>query len=115
MARELSELQRSATAPVAPEEQFGLPDQVRRGRAPDQVADKPASLQKLVATVEKVSQNAEGQAVMQLANGQVWEQTAQVTGFYVNPGESVTITPGALKSFWVRVDSRPPARVRRQR
>jgi hypothetical protein len=115
MARELARLQTSAPPAAKPEDEFGLSERERRKQVEERAPERPAKLQKLVAAVDRVSSDAAGLAVIELANGQVWRQTEQVNGFYINSGESVTITPGALTSFWVKVDSRPPAHVRRVR
>ena len=115
MARELARLQTSAPPALKPEDEFGLSERVRRNQAEERAPERQAKLQELVAAVDKVSSDAAGLAVIELANGQVWRQTELVNGFYINSGDSVTITRGALTSFWVRVDSRPPAHVRRVR
>jgi hypothetical protein len=118
MARELAHQvsqPQTGSPPPNPEAEFGLTARVRRKPVEEPASERPAMLRKLVAAVAKVSSNAAGRAVFELANGQVWEQTQDVAGFYLNSSDSVTITAGALKSYWASVDSRPPVRVRRVR
>ena len=48
-----------------------------------------------------------------LNNGQVWEQAESRTGFWQQPGQTVTITPGVLGSFFLTDDQHQRVRVKR--
>jgi hypothetical protein len=53
--------------------------------------------------------------VITLDNAQVWEQTEPRPSFSMSRGATVTITMGALGSFWLEVDSHNATRVKRVR
>jgi hypothetical protein len=72
-------------------------------------------LKQLVMEVTSVSQRPQGELVIEIANGQVWVQTEKKAGTFIKPGEQVTITAGALGSFFLSTQSGRTTRVRRVR
>jgi hypothetical protein len=67
------------------------------------------------AHVASVSQRAGGYGVYQLDNGQIWVQTETRSDFHVQPGVDVTVSTGALGSFWISTDAHHATRVKRVR
>jgi hypothetical protein len=94
-------------------DEFGREEEVRR-KAREREAQDPSRLQRLEAQVTAVSQRPLGD-IIELDNGQVWEQTEKKTTVLLKPGEKITITPGALGSFFMTGESRRTIRVRRVR
>src|SRR5690242_912497 len=64
-------------------------------------APKPSKPQPLVASVSSVKQYTASEVRVTLNNGQVWQQTEARTGFWLEPGQTVTIIPGVLGSFFL--------------
>lgn len=97
-----------------PEAEVGLDAQQRRKLHPERAepAKQAAAIQ---ATVLQVTERGPRIAAFELDNGQVWQQTEAVAGLWVKPQETVSITSGALGSFWLRSADGHVARVRRVR
>jgi len=76
-------------------------------------APKPPKAQPLVASVSSVKQYTASEVRVTLANGQVWQQTEARTGFWLQAGQTVTITPGVLGSFFLTDDQHQRVRVKR--
>ena len=74
---------------------------------------KPPKPQPLVAAVSSVKQYTASEVRVTLNNGQVWEQAESRTGFWLQPGQTVTITPGVLGSFFLTDDQHQRVRVKR--
>lgn len=106
--------QAAPAAPLVAEEQqtFGLsPEAVRKLKNPN--ARAAAAKPKLAAKLSHVSVLADSHLLFTLDNGQIWEQTEIRAGFSAAAGDSVTIEPGALGSFWLSVSAKRATRVRR--
>ena len=76
-------------------------------------APKPPKPQPLVAAVTSVKQYGASEVRVTLENGQVWQQTESRSDFWLRPGETVTITPGVLGSFFLMDDQHQRIRVKR--
>jgi hypothetical protein len=115
--------QRAADAPAAvpappqltPEQKFGLStDQVQRQEeARGAVAAQPPSVTRVQTRVLQVSGSSAGRALFTLENGQTWRQTEIQSSFSLRPGDQVTLSKGALGSFWISTGPHNSARVER--
>ncbi|MEP7242547.1 MAG: hypothetical protein ABI885_02565 [Gammaproteobacteria bacterium] len=76
-------------------------------------APPPPVVAKLQAHVTKLAEQTGGKLVFTLDNGQVWRQSESTPPPNIKQGETVTITPGALGSFWLVGESRRSIRVKR--
>ncbi len=101
----------ATTSPLSAEERFGLSEQQARKK---EDVEEPPKLERLTATVAELARRPQGKFVMRLDNGQVWVQK-QAEPFTVKPGDTVTIKPGALGSFFMSTASGEFTRVARER
>jgi hypothetical protein len=92
---------------------YGLQGSQLRKAQGRENAPKPPKLQPLVAAVSSVKQYTASEVRVTLNNGQVWEQAESRTGFWLEPGQTVTITPGVLGSFFLTDDQHQRVRVKR--
>jgi D-lyxose ketol-isomerase len=76
-------------------------------------APKPPKAQPLVASVSSVKQYNASEVRVTLTNGQVWQQAESRTGFWLEPGQTVTISPGVLGSYFLTNDQHQRVRVKR--
>jgi hypothetical protein len=67
--------------------------------------DVKDALQSVTSDVTRVQKNAMGGLVLTLANGQVWQQNDGQT-LFLDEGDSVTITRGALSAFYLTRDGK---------
>jgi hypothetical protein len=116
--REIAEIRKQnpqAPASVAPtaEQRFGLSDKqvLELGAAPAQ-APTPTALRAHVVSVPRYPIERQ---VFVLDNAQTWQQIELDTDFTVRIGQEVTISKGALGSFWLSADSHRATRVKRIR
>jgi hypothetical protein len=95
----------NAPSPIAltPEQKFGLSN----GSSPTPTA--------VHAHVVSVSQYMYERQVFVLDNAQSWQQIELDPDFKARDGQEVTISSGALGSFWLSTDSRHRTRVKRIR
>ncbi len=100
-----------ASAPLSPEERFGLNEAQARKK---EDLEEPPELDRLTATVTAVALGPQGELVLTLGNGQVWVQR-QAASLQVNVGETVTIRKAALGSYMMSTASGRATRVRRTR
>jgi hypothetical protein len=108
----------AATQPAAPPvtteaDEFGLSGELARKRREER-KEKPAPTE-LRAAVSKVSTKPYGEYVIELDNGQVWEQPEKKSSFSIKAGDTVRITPGAMGSYFLLSDSGGSTKVRRVR
>jgi hypothetical protein len=96
------------------EDEFGVSGDLARKRTAAQKSTE-APLQELHATVASVKQKPYGELVMELDNGQVWEQPERKLTFLIKEGERITIKQHKLGSFFLTTDSGATSRVRRVR
>ena len=94
-----------APAPAArtPEQAFGLSSK-------QVLAPAPA---KLHAHIVSVSHSAADRQVFVLDNAQTWQQIELDPDFTVHMGQEITLSKGALGSYWLAVDSHRATRVKR--
>jgi hypothetical protein len=100
-----------ATPAVADE--FGMTEELRRKRNPGQA--KPDEPQELRAQVVSVARRQGDALRVELDNGQVWIETEHKAGLVVSKGDTVTIKPGLLGSYFLALDSGVGSRVKRVR
>ena len=67
--------------------------------------DVKDALQSVTSDISRVQKNAMGGLVLTLANGQVWQQNDGQT-LFLDEGDSVTITRGALSAFYLTRDGK---------
>jgi hypothetical protein len=79
--------------PPSEEEKFGFEFDVKD------------ALQSVTSDVTEVRKNAKGGLVLTLANGQIWQQSDGQT-LFMDEGDSVTITRGALSAFYLTRDGK---------
>ena len=77
----------------SPEEEFGFEFDVKD------------ALQSVTSDITEVRKNAKGGLVLTLANGQVWQQSDGQT-LFLDPGDNVTISRGALSAFYLTKDGK---------
>ena len=102
-----------APAPASEVDEFGLSGELARKRREER-KEKPAPTE-LRAAVSRVSKKPYGEYVIELDNGQVWEQPEKKSSFEIKPGDTIRITPGAMGSYFMLVDSGGSTKVRRIR
>jgi hypothetical protein len=106
---------RAAEPPASVDSEFGLQgEHLRRKRAsePKAASSEPV---KLTAHISGVTRRPGGMFGFELDNGQVWAQTQKMQAPPPDPGEQVTITSGALGSFFLTFESGLTSRVMRVR
>jgi hypothetical protein len=104
----------AAVAAMTPEQRFGYRGEVARDAIERQKAELP-ELDRLESTVKSAAQQATGDFVVTLENGQVWAQLPTGTPQRLKAGDAVTITPASLGSYVLKGPSGRGARVRRVR
>ena len=102
----------SAPEKLSPQQKFGLAGDHVQPLEPGPMT-VPPKLNELQAHIAKVSRRSDGHALYELDNGQVWLQTEIRSDFFVRSGDGVTITTGALGSYWLATDSHNATRVKR--
>jgi hypothetical protein len=96
---------------VAPADEFGMTEDLRRKRSPDET--KPALPQELRAKVVSVERGRGDALRVKLDNGQVWAETERKPVLVLKTGDAVTIRSGVLGSFFLTLDSGVATRVKR--
>lgn len=105
-------LSKSSDAAPTPEQRFGFADAQARALQPKPA---PASPSAEHARIVSVSEGANGRRIFLLDNSQIWQQIELERDFSVRAGQPVTISNGALGSFWLSSDSHRATRVKRVR
>jgi hypothetical protein len=77
--------------------------------------DRARTPTQLHAHIVSVSRSATDRQVFVLDNAQTWQQIELDPDFAVSTGQEVTISKGALGSFWLAIDSHHATRVKRIR
>ena len=94
----------SGTA-AAPSSEFGLRgDALAKKRAAEAPKDAPAQSERLVAKVKAVTGRGNGDYRFELDNGQLWMESQRTGGEPPAAGETVTIRPGMLGSYFLERD-----------
>ena len=115
---EIQEIRKKTANPPAaiqltPEQKFGLSNgEVRGMEAKQGQSLTPAAVH---AHIVSVSRYINERQVFVLDNAQSWQQIELDPDFVAPIGQEVTISNGALGSFWLSTDSRHRTRVKRIR
>lgn len=101
---------------VSEQSEFGIDPQALRKKREAQGMVAPQGPQELVARVKAISTRAHGELSVELENDQLWVET-QHSGedALLEVGETVTIKPGRLGSFFLTRESGRALRVKRIR
>lgn len=102
-----------ATDTAAKEDEFGLSGSVARKRSEEKKVD--SSPKELRATVSRIREKPYGELILELDNGQVWEQPEKKMSFLIKVGEGIVITQHKLGSYFLTTDSGASTRIRRVR
>ena len=102
----------AAAAPLSPEQRLVLPPEGIRKLESKQGIESP-QVKGLTAHIASVSRNGAGRQLFTLDNGQVWRQAESKASFEAGPGDAVTISSGALGSFWLATGKHNRTRVER--
>jgi len=92
-----------------PEQKFGATGELKKRQEP--TPEEPA-LEQLTSSVSAVRKTPAGELVVTLANGQVWRQVTPAT-MMLKAGDSVTIKPRSMGSFWMTDPTGRGSRVKR--
>ncbi len=103
-----------ASSSLSPEQKFGLSQQ-RVQQVENNGLPAPSGFSGFAAHISGVRQSSYGRDTYTLDNGQVWRQTESESEFVVRPGDAVTLSKGALGSFWLASSSHLRTRVTRVR
>lgn len=105
---------RQVAAPRAPDAAFGANADLKRKQA---AADPtmPREPDRITTKVVRVSEARPGEIQFELENGQVWQQTERRLESIADTGDEITITRGALGSYFLVGKSRLSTRVKRVR
>ncbi len=101
-------------ATTTPEQQFGMNGPIEQRQRDAAAIKPPPPLKKLNAHIKAVSYRPQGQAVVTLDNGEVWEETEVSSHQPLRPGDEVAINRGVLGSFLLHTDNVPAQRVMRR-
>jgi hypothetical protein len=101
-----------AAAPSA-ETSFGLQGNSGESRNSDATAEQNKQTSSVTARISDVDTGRDGLKTITLDNGQVWRQITGGNAVFLNPGDEVTVSRGALGSFMMRIPNGGPLRVRR--
>jgi hypothetical protein len=93
-------------------EAFGMTAQIQRK---ENAGAPPPPLDKLTAHITAVSQKPQGEFVVTLDNGQVWEETEATSHLPLRAGDDITIKRGMLGAFYMSSQQVLGLRVKRVR
>jgi hypothetical protein len=92
---------------------FGLGSRdLKQARAREGV-DEPRKIDRVEARISAIRQRAGGLSEFVLDNGQIWQQTESELTATLKVDDAVTITHGALGSFWISTGSKTAIRAKR--
>jgi hypothetical protein len=112
--RELKVLVNAALAPkLAPEQAFGLPPMAVAAK--ESAAAGRTELAEFRARLVGLGRPLDGRVVLTLDNGQVWRQVTQGEELLLKTGDIVTLSRGALHSYWLDAPSGRRCKVTRIR
>jgi hypothetical protein len=103
----------AAALPLTAEQKIGLSN--ARVQQLESNSSAPPTPTELHAHIVSASSSAGGLQSFVLDNAQVWRQTVIKSDFLVHQGDAVTISTGALGSFWLSTDAHHSTRVKRVR
>ena len=96
------------------DDEFGVSGDLARKRA-QATKSVNAPLQELHASITGIKSKPYGELVLELDNGQVWEQAEQRSDVLIQPNDPVTIKPGLLGAFYLTDVAHQTIRFRRVR
>jgi len=101
-----------AASPTA--DDFGVTGDLARKRAAakGEVVEGPKELR---AAVTKITSKPFGELILELDNGQVWEQNEKKSTFLIKVGDTVVIKPAKFGSFMLTSENGATSRVHRTR
>jgi hypothetical protein len=100
--------------PAKPDAEFGANEELMRKRQADGTGSAPArGPDRITAKVTKISVSSTGDTLVELDNGQVWQQTQSRLETIAATGDEVTVSRGALGSYFMVSKSRLSTRVKR--
>ena len=105
----------SAPSAATSEQQFGMNTAIERQQQGAAPSKSPPPLKKLNAHIKAISYKPQGEAVITLDNGEIWEESEVSSHLPLHPGDEVTIKRGVLGSFLLHTDKVPDQRVTRRR
>jgi hypothetical protein len=112
--REMKVLVHAAPPPTsAPEQVFGLPPM--KVAAKESAAAGRTELAELRARLIGLDRPLDGRVVLTLDNGQVWRQVSPGDELLLKTGDIVTLSRGALNSYWLDTPSGRRSKVTRIR
>jgi hypothetical protein len=104
----------AATAPLSPEQKFGLSGAAIAAK--EAGGNPPEKESKLQARITALAVTGDGRTLFTLDNLQVWRQLqADGTDVLARLGDAVTISRGMLGSYWLQLKSGRGCRVTRLR
>jgi len=92
-------------------DQFGMTAAIAEKRDPGVTARAQAEM--LDGTIKDLRQNAQGEWIFTLDNGQVWVQSEPRTNLTFAVGESVHIEHGAMGTLWLAASKARKTKVKR--
>jgi hypothetical protein len=104
----------AAPPPLNPEQQFGLPERTVAAR---EVAAgvRASEASKIEAHIAQLTSAGDGRTVFKLDNDQTWRQLLSEGDLLARVGDEVTISHGALGSYWLKLASGRGCKVTRVR
>lgn len=93
------------------EQKMGLtPERIQQLERPATAPPPPSTM---TAAIQGISVDGNGHQVFTLENGQIWRQVEVDSHFSVKPGDSITISKGALGSYFMSLGKHRNTRVSR--
>jgi hypothetical protein len=96
------------------DDDFGVTGKLARKRQEAKEVGAPA-VKELRAAVTRISSRPYGELVLELDNGQVWEQNEKKSAFVIKVGDNVVIRPAKFGSFMLSTEDGATSRVHRTR
>jgi hypothetical protein len=96
------------------EDEFGMRGEVLRKAREKREREQPR-IERLDAEVVHIGASPSGHLLIELSNGQAWEQTQGKVAMFLKEGDSVYLTRGTLGSFFLTTEQKRAIRVRRLR
>lgn len=117
----IAALERQGAAPepktecsLTPEQKFGL-SSAQVSELESKSFSQPLPPAEVHAHIVSIEQRPDSRQVFVLDNSQVWQQIEFDPAFAARKGYAVTISKGALGSFWLATDPHQATRVKRIR
>jgi len=100
---------------ATPQDMFGMDPGLSRETSQQETPVKRETLPEITARVAGVRQAANGSPLIDLDNGQTWQQTEVKRALVIKVGDSVTISRAALGTFRLATADKRSAKVKRVR